>query len=152
MSLTVRRLHPGDREAWTPLWDGYNAFYGREGATALPAAVTERTWSRFFDACEPVHALVAETGDALVGLAHYVLHRSTSAIEPSLYLQDLFTAPGSRGMGVARTLIEAIYAEAGALGAGRVYWQTHESNETARRVYDRLAENSGFIVYRHLLS
>ena len=49
------------------------------------------TWLRFFDAYEPVHALVAESDGRLVGLAHYLFHRSTTAIEPVCYLQDLFT-------------------------------------------------------------
>jgi hypothetical protein len=35
--------------------------------------------------------------------------------------------------------------------AARVYWHTHESNATAQALYDRVAEKSGFIVYRHLL-
>jgi hypothetical protein len=33
--LTVRFVVREDYEQWLPLWDGYNAFYGRSGATAL---------------------------------------------------------------------------------------------------------------------
>jgi hypothetical protein len=29
-----------------------------------------------------------------------------------------------------------------------VYWNTHESNSTARRLYDKVAENRGFIRYQ----
>ena len=35
-----------------------------------------------------------------------------------------------------------------AAGAPRVYWQTHETNRTAMALYDRVAERSGFLVYR----
>ena len=147
-SLKIRPISPDDLAAWRPLWEGYNAFYGRAGATALPEATTRTTWARFFDASEPVHALVAEDSGRLVGLAHYLLHRSTSQVAPVCYLQDLFTDPGARGQGVGRRLIEAVYAEARGLGCRRVYWQTHESNATARGLYDRVAERSGFIVYR----
>ena len=42
------------------------------------------TWSRFFDAYEPVHALVAESDGQLLGLVHYLFHRSTTAIAPEL--------------------------------------------------------------------
>ncbi|HKR64006.1 MAG TPA: GNAT family N-acetyltransferase, partial [Thermoanaerobaculia bacterium] len=136
---------------WLPLWRAYNAFYGREGATALPDEVTRVTWSRFFDANEPMHALVAERDGQLVGLAHYLFHRSTIAIAPTCYLQDLFTAESARRMGVGAALIAAVYEQAKAAGAYRVYWQTHESNVTAMRLYDQLAERSGFIVYRHNL-
>jgi GNAT superfamily N-acetyltransferase len=149
--LIIRPVARGDCRQWLPLWDGYNAFYGRTAATALDPAVTAMTWERFFDAFEPVHALVAEHDGRLLGLAHYLFHRSTISVEPSCYLQDLFTAEQARGKGVGRMLIEAVYAEAKAAGASRVYWQTHETNVTAMKLYDQVAEKSGFVVYRKLL-
>jgi GNAT superfamily N-acetyltransferase len=135
-----------------PLWDGYNRFYGRADATALPDAITQMTWSRFFDAYEPVHALVAERDGQLIGLVHYLFHRSTIQIAPTCYLQDLFTNEASRGQGAGRALIEAVYGRAKAAGSGRVYWLTHETNATAIRLYNQVAERSGFIVYRKSLS
>ncbi len=145
--IRIRALEAGDHDAWLPLWAGYNAFYGRSGPTALPEPVTQATWRRFFDPAEPVHALVAVEGGALVGLVHYLFHRSTTRIEDICYLQDLFTAPALRGRGVGRALIEAVYGRARAAGAKRVYWQTQDSNATARRLYDDLATHFGFIVY-----
>lgn len=149
--ITVRPVEAGDFEAWKVLWDGYNAFYGRSGPTALPAEITRMTWSRFFDADEPVHALVAEADGQILGLAHYLFHRSTIQIGPSCYLQDLFTVEAARGKGVGRTLIETVYRCAEVAGAKRVYWQTHETNITAMRLYDQVAERSGFVVYRKML-
>lgn len=149
--FTVRPLRQEDRSQWSPLWDGYNAFYGRSGPTALDPRITETTWARFFDPAEPVHALVAVRGGELVGLTHYLFHRSTTAIPLTCYLQDLFTAPEARGQGVGRALIEAVYAAAKQAGSPRVYWQTHETNATARALYDRIAERSGFIVYARTL-
>lgn len=147
--FTIRAVQPGDYLQWLPLWDGYNAFYGREGATALPEEITRSTWARFFDAAEPVHALVAEgEGGALLGLAHYLYHRSTIQITPICYLQDLFTNEQARGRGVGRALIEAVSAEARAAGVPRVYWHTYDTNVTARRLYDQVAEYNGAIVYR----
>ena len=108
------------------------------------------TWSRFFDAYEPVHALVAESGGNLLGLVHYLFHRSTTAISPNCYLQDLFTAQASRGKGFGRALIEGVYQRAQAAGSGRVYWLTHETNQTAMKLYDKVGERSGFVVYRKL--
>jgi GNAT superfamily N-acetyltransferase len=151
MSVTIRPVVENDYAQWLPLWDGYNAFYGRSGATALDPAVTRTTWARFFDAHEPVHALVAEEGGRLIGLAHYLYHRSTTAIGPSCYMQDLFTTAEARGRGVGRALIEAVYAAARAAGSPRVYWQTHETNATAMRLYDQMAEKSGFLVYRRMM-
>jgi GNAT superfamily N-acetyltransferase len=147
-SYSVRPVRPEDYQNWRPLWDAYNAFYGRKDATALPESVTETTWARFFDAAEPVHALVCLSGSEMVGLAQYLFHRSTSAIEPSCYLQDLFTVPTRRGQGVARRLISAVSEAAKAAGTTRLYWHTHMNNRTAQKLYDKIAERSGFIVYR----
>lgn len=145
--LVVRPLTAADRAQWEPLWAGYNTFYERQ----LPAAVTAMSWARFFDAYEPMHALVAERDGHLLGLVHYLFHRSTSAIPPTCYLQDLFTAESARGQGIGRALIEAVYERARVAGCSRVYWQTHETNRTAMKLYDQVAERSGFVVYRKVL-
>ncbi|HEV2678339.1 MAG TPA: GNAT family N-acetyltransferase [Aliidongia sp.] len=149
-SYSIRPIARQDYDQWLPLWLGYNAFYGRAGATALPAEIVATTWARFFDAYEPVHALVADVDGQLLGLTHYLFHRSTITTEPSCYLQDLFTSEPARGRGVGRALIEGVYAQAAAAGAGRVYWQTHETNHTAMKLYDQVADKSGFLVYRKM--
>ena len=146
--LCVRPVILSDYDQWLRLWEGYNAFYGRSGSTALAADITHMTWSRFFDSYEPVRALVAESGGELLGLAHYLYHRSTIAIEPTCYLQDLFTSESARGKGVGTALIDAVYAQAKLAGSHRVYWQAHETNAIAMRLYDKVAERSGFVVYR----
>ena len=146
-NVTVRPVTVADYAAWRPLWDGYNAFYGREGETALPEQVTASTWQRFFDANEPVFALVAEEDGRVIGLAHYLFHRSMTRIEDICYLSDLYTAQAQRGRGIGRQLIEAVCAQAQAAGAKRVYWQTHESNAAGRLLYDKVARHHGFIVY-----
>jgi GNAT superfamily N-acetyltransferase len=147
-TVRIRDIEPSDYEQWLPLWDGYNAFYGRSGPAALPAEITAMTWKRFFEPTEPMHALVAELDGRLVGLTHYLFHRSTTLLAPICYLQDLFTAPDRRRTGVGRALIQAVYRRAEQLGSARVYWQTHETNVLAQRLYDQVAERSGFIVYR----
>ena len=146
-SLTIRPLEPRDRAAWDVLWAGYNAFYDRAGETALPAQVSETTWRRFFDPGEPMFALVAEDAGRVVGLAHFLFHRSTSRIEPVCYLQDLFTSPDTRGRGVGRALIEGVHARAQQAGARRLYWQTRVDNVAGRALYDKVAQHHGFIVY-----
>jgi GNAT superfamily N-acetyltransferase len=148
--LIIRPVARTDYAQWLPLWDGYNAFYERVGPTALAPDITAMTWTRFFDAYEPVHALVAEQDGELLGLTHYLFHRSTTAIAPDCYLRDLFTNQAARGKGVGRALINGVYERAQLAGCPRVYWQTHETNATARQLYDKVAENSGFIVYRKL--
>ena len=144
----VREATPDDFAQWFVLWEGYNAFYERTGPTAVPESVSKLTWSRFFDAYEPMHCLVAEREGRLVGIVHYIFHRNTTMIGPTCYLQDLFADQSVRGQGVGAALIQAVYGRAKTAGSTRVYWQTHETNKTAQRLYDHIAERSGFIVYR----
>lgn len=148
-ALLVRPIEPGDRAQWRPLWDGYNAFYGRQGATALDEAITEQTWHRFFVESDPVKAFVAVLGQQLVGLVHIVYHPSTSRLNDVCYLQDLFTSEAVLGQGVGRHLIQRVYDEARAKGCSRVYWTTFDHNVTARRLYDQVATHQGAIVYVH---
>lgn len=92
-------------------------------------------------------ALVAECDGQLLGLVHYLFHRSTTRIELTCYMQDLFTLEAVRGQGVGRALIQGVYTVARAHGVKRVYWQTHESNAAGRLLYDKVASHLGFIVY-----
>ena len=142
--LVVRPALMSDLERWLPLWQGYNRFYEREVADEITAL----TWSRFFDVYEPMHVHVAEMGDALIGFVHFIYHRNTTMRGPVCYLQDLFAAESARGTGIGRALIESVYDAARLAGSPRVYWQTHETNMVAQQLYDRVAEKSGFIVYR----
>ena len=147
-SVLIRPIRREDFPVWKELWDGYNAFYGRAGSTALAPEITQMTWSRFFDSYEPMHALLAELAGRTVGLAHFLYHRSTIQISPTCYLADLFTADAARGRGVGRALILAVYEYARSAGSPRVYWQTHETNTVAMGLYNGVSERSGFIVYR----
>lgn len=149
--FVIRPVRREDYEQWRPLWDGYNAFYGRVGRTSLPEAITSATWERFFSPAEPVHALVAEDGGRIVGLVHFLFHRSTTRLQDVCYLQDLFTAPADRGKGIGRLLIAAVYAAARDAGSSRVYWHTRITNEAGRALYDKLAQHLGVIVYSHEL-
>lgn len=149
--VLVRELQATDFEAWHGLWLGYNAFYGRDGATALAPEITRTTWERFFNPIEPMFAMVAQDGGEIVGLVHYLFHRSTTRLGPVCYLQDLFTASAQRGRGVGRALIAAVYQQAEQAGASRVYWQTQTTNAAGRALYDKVAQHNGFIVYSHEL-
>ena len=145
--VSVRPLSADGRAAWEPLWQAYLAFY----RSAVAPDVTDVTWARLLDPAEPVHGLGAHRDGRLVGIGHYLFHRSTWTTGDYCYLQDLFTVPASRGAGIGRALIEAVCDRARLAGASRVYWLTQEGNVTARALYDKLADCPGFTVYRRLL-
>jgi GNAT superfamily N-acetyltransferase len=140
----VRALEERDREAWRPLWDGYNAFY----RNAPSDKVTEATFSRLCARADGFIGLAALDGDdQLVGIAHAVLHPSTWTTATYCYLEDLFVASRARGGDAGRALIEAVYAEADARGAVRVYWHTQQYNAPARSLYDEVGRPTSFVVY-----
>lgn len=145
--MEIRLIRPNDFSGWLPLWEGYNAFYKR----SLPMEVSENTWKRFLDPHEQMFALVAEKDGQILGLVHFLYHRNTAMLNDVCYLQDLFTVEAARGQGIARALIMAVYEKAKDAGSTRVYWQTHETNEVAMALYDKVADKSGFIVYRKLI-
>ena len=142
MSITIRPLTPEDRAEWARLWTGYLDYY----QTSVPEAVYDSTFARLLgDDPQDFSCLLAEVEGRPVGLVHYLFHRHNWKIENVCYLQDLYADPSVRGQGVGRALIEAVYAAADANGTPAVSWLTQDFNETARRLYDRVAQVTPFI-------
>jgi GNAT superfamily N-acetyltransferase len=139
--ITVGKLGPADREAWEVLFRGYIAFYQQDH----PQSMYDRAWAEF-QADSRMHAFGAWLDGTLVGFTHFLTHARTTASDVC-YLEDLFTAPEARGHGVGRALIGAVASWATARGCSELYWQTQETNATARRLYDDVAAYQGFIVY-----
>lgn len=143
--LTIRPLAPSDHAEWRRLWTLYLAFY----ETVLPEEIYETHWRRLLgDDPLDFHGLIAEDDGRALGLTHYVFHRHGWKIENTCYLQDLYVDESARGTGAGRALIEAVYKAADEAGCPSVYWLTQDFNETARRLYDRVAKKTPFIVYR----
>ena len=143
----VRAARDDEFAVWMPLWRGYQAFYKVD----IADEVSRTTWQRFFDPTEPMHCDLVEVDGVVRGLVHSIDHRSCWLKEHSCYLQDLFVAPESRGLGLGRRLIEHVYAQAKARGCARVHWLTHETNTDAMKLYDRIADKPGFVQYRKAL-
>ena len=147
-SHRVSTLDEADYEAWRRLWEAYNAFYGRVGPTALTAGVIAAAWARLLDPAEPVHGLIVRVDNAPAGLAHFIFHRNMLRHENTCYLQDLFVNPDFRRRGLARALIEAVSDRCAETGVHDMYWHTQRANTTARNLYDAVAIDTDFLVYR----
>jgi GNAT superfamily N-acetyltransferase len=145
--IEIHSIGKDERVGWEVLWQGYLRFY--ESSQAADA--TNATWLRMHDPAEPMHGLGAYVDGRLLGIVHYLFHRSFWTVGHYCYLQDLFVSEAARGNGLGRALIESVYDRAREAGASRVYWLTQESNATARALYDQVADRTGFIQYRRIL-
>lgn len=142
--VVIRPLENTDHPAWRRLWTAYLTFY----ESKVSETVYETTWQRLFTDGEfEPRGFIALIDGKPVGLVHYLFHRSCWSVEGNCYLQDLFTDADARGNGVGAALIEAVRKAAAERGVTNVYWMTHETNATARRLYDRVARRTGFIEY-----
>ena len=146
MQLTISDLKAEDRPRWAELWRGYLAFY----ETVLPDEQYHDTWARLLHGTS-IHGLAARRNGAMVGITHYLFHAHCWISSPACYLQDLFVDPAARGTGAGRALIEGVADRARAQACGRMYWRTQAGNSTARRLYDAVARDTGFIVYDYKL-
>ncbi len=142
--IAIRPLETADHDEWRRLWTDYLTFY----ETRVSEAVYAATWARLFEPGEfEPKGFIAVLDGKPVGLVHYIFHRSCWSLEGNCYLQDLFTAADARGKGIGEALIGAVKSTAAKRGVTNVYWMTHETNATARRLYDRVARRTGFIEY-----
>ena len=141
MTVTVRAIAEGDRDAWAPLFVAYGAFY----ETDFTPEVVESTWSHLIADGSGIDALVAEIDGAIVGFAHYRSHPDTFSTGRDWFLDDLYTAPESRGSGAGTALIEELKRLAASSGTLR--WITAESNATAQSLYDKVATRTSWVTY-----
>lgn len=142
--LQVVPVTQQDYSQWHTYWLGYQNFY----KVILTEEITQTTWQRFFDDSEPVFCAVAKKGEQVLGFVHYVFHRSTWAQHYYCYLEDLYVSPDCRGQHIGKSLIEYVEQQAKAQHATRLYWHTQESNLTAQKLYNWVAEKSEMIQYR----
>lgn len=145
MPTTIETLRPTDRAEWLDLWNGYLTFY----ETQLDDTTTEATWARLLDPAVDMYGALARDDDGrAVGLVHWLTHAATWTVTDYCYLEDLFVAPDARSGGIGEALIDHVTTWARGHGSAKVYWLTAETNVVARRLYDRVAERSGFLHYQ----
>ena len=110
---------------------------------------TEADVARALFGDAPAVEVVLGRADGIpVAFALYFHNFSTFLGRRGLYLEDLFVERSVRGSGAGRALIEAVESAAREAGASRLYWMTHETNETAQKLYNQVAERPGFVQYR----
>ena len=146
--IQVVPIQQQDYSEWIKYWLAYQDFY----KVVLSSTTTQMTWQRFFDADEPVYCAIAKQGEHVLGLVHYVIHRSTWAVQNFCYLEDLYVSPNVRGQHIGKRLIEYVQQQATTEHCARLYWHTQETNQTAQKLYNWIAEKPGIIEYRMALN
>ena len=134
MSIKIRPIELGDKDRWLELFKEYIVFY----KSSLSNEQFELTWQRINSEFN-IKGLVAEVENKIVGFTHYIWRPSTWEVEDFCYLEDLYVDPKNRKSGVGRALIKAVEEIAIAKGSKRLYWTTAPDNETARKLYDKVA-------------
>ena len=134
MSINIRPITAADKDRWLELFKEYIVFY----KSKLSDDQFELTWQRLNSGFN-ITGLLAELDGKVVGLTHFIFRPSTWEVEDVCYLEDLYTDPTVRGKGVGRALIKAVEEMAIAKGSKRLYWTTAPDNETARKLYDKVA-------------
>ncbi len=146
--LHIKSLSQSSYVEWVALWKHYLAFYHAD----FNAQQADQTWARLSGQAFPhMYGFVAYHNNKAVGIVHVIEHESCWTSQPYAYLQDLYTDKMHRGQGIARQLIECVYQAAAQRQCDRVYWLTQENNEPARKLYDKVAQQTGFIQYKKSL-
>ena len=134
MSINIRPITAADKDRWLELFKEYIVFY----KSKVSDDQLELTWQRIHSDFN-INGLLAEKDGEVVGLAHYIFRPSTWAEKDFCYLEDLFVDPSVRSQGVGRGLIDELHKIAIERGSKRLYWTTAPDNETARKLYDKVA-------------
>ena len=132
MSKVVRRATDGDAEAIGRLLHDFNSEYDEPtpGADALAERV------RRLLAEEEITVLVGGTGPDGLAVLRFRSAIFTEALE--CYLAELYVAPGRRGQGLGRALMEAAIELARREGADHMDLGTSEDDIAARALYESL--------------
>lgn len=145
MTTTIKAAGQADRRSWQRLWEENCAYFG---AGDMDQSLIDGLWRRVLDPSSPMNAWLAFQAGEPVGLAHTILHPHTFSLRPACYLEDLWVSSLYRGQGVAKKLIGHLEAVGRQEGWRRLYWETAEDNEAARRLYDRVATRRLVVTYQ----
>lgn len=141
--ISVRPLDPSDEPRWRELFRGYRDFYRLEESEE----VVSRVWDWLLDPRHECEALVADSVDGVVAIAHYRRFSRPSTGTVGIWLDDLFTAPETRGRGAARALINLLTEIAGSEGRSVLRWITADDNRQAMALYEQVAIRTHWVTY-----
>lgn len=147
MSVTVRPLEPADVPRLLELIDGLADY---EKLARPDAAARERLAADATSHPPRFRTLLSEVDGETIGYAIYFFTYSTFLARPTLYLEDIFVLPGSRGVGAGMALFRACAREAVSNQCARMEWQVLAWNQPSIAFYERLGahHNADWLPFR----
>ena len=139
----IRELEHKDKENWAKLYNGYAEFY----KVPMNTWILDTLWKWIHDETNDVNGICFELEGKIVGIAHYRTMARPIKGHYIGFLDDLFVEPEFRGQQIAQKLISHLKSLSKANNWGGIRWITHSSNENAKKLYDKIAINTGFQLY-----
>jgi ribosomal protein S18 acetylase RimI-like enzyme len=104
-------------------------------------------WDWIHDDNHIIKGICFELENKIVGIAHYRTMPRPIKGQYIGFLDDLFVEPEFRGQQIAQKLISHLKSLSKANNWDGIRWITHSSNENAKKLYDKIANNTGFELY-----
>ena len=139
----IRKLEQKDKENWEKLYFGYAKFY----KAPMNSSILNTLWGWIQDENHIVKGICFELEGKIVGIAHYRTMPRPIKGEYIGFLDDLYVEPNFRGQKIAQKLIIHLKSLSKANNWNGIRWITHSSNENAKKLYDKIANNTGFELY-----
>jgi len=139
----IRTLELKDKENWIKLYCGYAKFYN----VPMNQSILDTLWGWIHDNNHIVNGICYELNSNIVGIAHYRTMPRPIKAKYIGFLDDLFVNPEFRGQKIAQKLINHLKSLSKANNWDGIRWITHSSNENAKKLYDKIANNTGFVLY-----
>ena len=139
----IRNLEKKDKKNWTKLYNGYANFY----KIPMNNEVLDTLWGWIHNENHIINGICFELEDKIVGIAHYRTMPRPIVGKYIGFLDDLFVEPDFRGQKIGQKLISYLKSLSKANNWDGVRWITHSSNENAKKLYNKIATNTGFELY-----
>jgi len=139
----IRKLQEKDKENWIKLYNAYADFY----KVSMNTKILETLWRWIHDERHIVNGICFELENKVVAIAHYRTMPRPIKGEYIGFLDDLFVEADFRGKKIAQKIITHLKSLSKANNWVGIRWITHSNNENAKKLYDKIANNTGFELY-----
>ena len=143
LSKMIRKLEQKDKENWGKLYNGYADFY----KVPMNSGILDTLWGWIHDESHIVNGICFELEGKIVGIAHYRTMPRPIKGQYIGFLDDLFVEQNFRGQKIAQKLINHLKSLSKTNNWEGIRWITHSSNKNAKKLYDKIANNTGFELY-----